>query len=133
MRTTTFTIRGISAELLPALHGLFQGSILCSKTIKSAKMIGTDPTKLAEWIQECGGLPIAKLKSSQYNNKQNTYTVEIEMLCDCILEDVVVAEQSINYGRQLAKKLRFRPSNEALLLIYATLGLLDDTDQLEAI
>ncbi len=132
MLTTKFTICGIAPALLPALHSLFAGDALCSEFIASGTIADGDPTKLQRWMEGHERFPLAALNSSQFNNRQGTYTVEIELLCECVLENAEFAD-AVSREMTSAERLKFRSSSKPLLLIYRTLGLLEEAEKLEVL
>ena len=133
MLTTTLTIPGVPVEKIAELHALFDGDAICSEVIASATVCGANAEQMREWMGAHKRFPVARLISRQYNAKQKTDTVQIEVLCDCVLKHVMITEEALNRGTQTTRQIRFRPSSGALLLIYRTLGRLNEVERLEVI
>ena len=132
MLTTILTIQGVAVEAILALHKLFEGDELCSEVIASARVSGANAEQMREWMGTHKRFPVAGLKSRQYNAKQKTHTVIIELLCECDLEDVVFTSESVKKSTTRGK-CKFRPSQKALLAIYQLLGWFYQTESLEIV
>lgn len=82
MITTSMRIQGVPSDKIQAIHELFRSEGVRSE-ILSAKDFAAMPGKIFEWwdvdvtMNPESTFPFAKLVSSQWNQKFETYTIEI--------------------------------------------------------